>query len=309
MAWKLRYNILLVWTIVLLLFFSLLFINVINLPNSTDNCKCPAVISSKSRQDNSNRNNETSHEHKLALIIPYRERFEELQEFLPHMRTFLDKQDISHDIFIINQVDNYRFNRAALINVGFHFIRNLTYDYIAMHDVDLLPANPELRYDFPGQGKALHLASPKFHPRYNYTTFVGGILLLTKEDFAKLNGMSNRYWGWGLEDDEFYVRMKEGGIVVTRPDHITTGRHDTFRHIHNAKKRVRDRERCFNQREVSRIRDRVTGLDNVAYKISSVVNVSVESATATILNVELECDKNSTPWCSCSEKHKRKSRA
>ena len=29
--------------------------------------------------------------------------------------------------------------------------------------------------------------------------------------------MSNKYWGWGLEDDEFYVRMRRADIMVERP--------------------------------------------------------------------------------------------
>lgn len=44
--------------------------------------------------------------------------------------------------------------------------------------------------------------------RYDYKKFVGGILILTMEDFRKVNGMSNKYWGWGLEDDEFYLRLQ-----------------------------------------------------------------------------------------------------
>ncbi len=91
------------------------------------------------------------------------------------------------------KVDDYRFNRASLINVGFLYIKNLTrFDYLVMHDVDLLPVNPQLKYEFPGVGKALHIASPKVHPKYHYDTFVGGILILTVEDFNHVNGLSNR---------------------------------------------------------------------------------------------------------------------
>lgn len=46
--------------------------------------------------------------HKLALIVPFRERFEELLEFVPFMHTFLNKKKIRHKILIINQVDHYR---------------------------------------------------------------------------------------------------------------------------------------------------------------------------------------------------------
>lgn len=46
--------------------------------------------------------------HKLAIIVPFRERFEELLEFVPYMHTFLNKKKIRHKIIVINQVDHYR---------------------------------------------------------------------------------------------------------------------------------------------------------------------------------------------------------
>lgn len=55
-------------------------------------------------------------------------------------------------------------------------------DYIAMHDVDLLPQNEALDYGFPEEGP-FHVASPELHPLYHYKTYVGGILLLTKKHY------------------------------------------------------------------------------------------------------------------------------
>nr|CAG4637009.1 EOG090X069C [Ceriodaphnia reticulata]SVE72936.1 EOG090X069C [Ceriodaphnia reticulata] len=64
-----------------------------------------------------------------------------------------------------------RFNRASLINVGFVHISTLEkYDYIVMHDVDLLPINSQLKYAYPGDGQALHIASPELHPKYHSLT-------------------------------------------------------------------------------------------------------------------------------------------
>ena len=30
----------------------------------------------------------------------------------------------------------------------------------------------------------------------------------------QVNGLSNQFWGWGREDDELYMRIKEAGMKV-----------------------------------------------------------------------------------------------
>jgi xylosylprotein 4-beta-galactosyltransferase len=57
--------------------------------------------------------------------VPYRNRFEELTQFIPHISKFLSRQHVGFSIFIVNQVDAYRFNRAALINAGFLYARSV----------------------------------------------------------------------------------------------------------------------------------------------------------------------------------------
>lgn len=82
---------------------------------------------------------------------------------------------------LINVSSKIRFNRASLINVGYLESGNDT-DYLAMHDVDLLPLNEALDYGFPEEGP-FHVASPELHPLYHYKTYVGGILLLSKKHY------------------------------------------------------------------------------------------------------------------------------
>ena len=77
-------------------------------------------------------------------------------------------------------------------------------------------------------------------PRYDYPTFLGAILLMKVTDFELVKGMSNQYWGWGMEDDEFYHRLKEARLEVRRPEGIKTGTEDTFLHIHGPRKHARD---------------------------------------------------------------------
>ena len=47
-------------------------------------------------------------EHRLAVLVPFRDRHEELQEFVPHIHQFLTRQNVHHDIWIINQADSHR---------------------------------------------------------------------------------------------------------------------------------------------------------------------------------------------------------
>lgn len=123
------------------------------------------------------KNKLVSIKHRLAVLVPYRERFEELLIFVPYISNFLYSQNLDYSIFILNQIDDYRFNRASLLNAGFKEIKN-DFDYIAMHDVDLLPLNSNLSYAYPVM--PYHLAAPDLHPRYHYTKFIGGILLINR---------------------------------------------------------------------------------------------------------------------------------
>ena len=55
----------------------------------------------------------TNHEtmkprHKLGVIVPFRDRLEELLEFVPYMTKFLNEQNIEFHIYVINQVDIHR---------------------------------------------------------------------------------------------------------------------------------------------------------------------------------------------------------
>ena len=220
------------------------------------------------------------------------------------------------------QADDWRFNRAALINVGFKE-SSQSCDYIAMHDVDLLPKDPKLLYTFPEEGP-LHIASPELHPKYDYPTFIGGILLISRKHYNQVDGMSNKYWGWGLEDDEFFVRMRQvwhcsnilpsiadwkrytlnfplqANLPIQRPKGIRSGRSGAFTHVHSAKKRQRDNAKCYNQRNATRRRDKQTGLSTVFYKVSAKRHLTVDTVPVTLLDVHLECDKTMTPWCNCT---------
>lgn len=241
----------------------------------------------------------------LAVIVPFRNRFDELMLFVPHMTTFLNNQKINFTLHIMNQGDDLRFNRAALVNAGFSLVGHKS-QYIAIHDVDLLPLDPHLSYRFPGHGTLFHVSSPELHPVYHYASYLGGILLITSHDFESVDGMSNRYYGWGLEDDEFSARVKEKGLQIKRPKGINQER--AFVHNHK-KSQKRDTAKLFDQMEVTKRRDRETGLHNVMYRQIAERVVTISGSPCVVHDIELICDRRLTPWCEKTSASKAKTRS
>ncbi len=46
--------------------------------------------------------------HQLAVVVPFRDRYEEMMYFVPHIHKFLERQKVNHKILIINQADKHR---------------------------------------------------------------------------------------------------------------------------------------------------------------------------------------------------------
>ena len=46
--------------------------------------------------------------HVLCILIPFRNRFEELMEFIPFMDKFLSHQMVKHKFYVIKQIDTHR---------------------------------------------------------------------------------------------------------------------------------------------------------------------------------------------------------
>lgn len=92
-------------------------------------------------QQTSNKNIQNSD--KIAIIVPYRDRTRNLHLFLLYMHQFLSKQKANYGIYLVEPIDDLKFNRAMLINVGFiESLREESWDCFIFHDVDMLPENP-----------------------------------------------------------------------------------------------------------------------------------------------------------------------
>jgi len=149
---------------------------------------------------------------KISIVVPYRDREEHMNLFVPHMEKLLKSQDVDFEIVIVHQADNKKFNRAKLLNIGFN--ESLNSDYYAFHDVDMLPLDSD--YSYPDGPTHLATEAEQFGYKLPYDGYFGGVTLFDKDSFVKINGYSNSYWGWGAEDDDILLRCAIMGIQTFR---------------------------------------------------------------------------------------------
>lgn len=167
---------------------------------------------------------------KVAIIIPYRDRWFHLRILLSRLHPMLRKQSIDYHIFVIEQRAGTPFNRGMLMNVGINeALKRANFDCFVFHDVDLIPEHD--RNIYLCDDNTRHLSSAIDEMRYHvlFDNYAGGVVALTRDNIFKINGYSNSYWGWGNEDDDFSARTLSSGLKLSRPpEHI--GRYKMVRH-------------------------------------------------------------------------------
>lgn len=157
----------------------------------------------------------------LAIVVPYRDRGEHLAVFRPHMREYL--RGVDAHIFVVQQRGDAPFNRGKLCNIG--FLESGKYSHVVFHDVDMLPV--EVNYAETDGATHLATAASQFDGKMPYADYFGGVTMFDRTSFKKVNGFSNNYWGWGLEDDDLNVRCKTYGVPIV---HRADGKFDSLPH-------------------------------------------------------------------------------
>ena len=153
---------------------------------------------------------------KLAICIPHYKREEHLKKFVPHMDEFFKGKDIEYKIFVANQVypDSVSgFNRGTSKNVAFDVAQKEGYDYFCFHDIDMVPEDDTCDYSYPDKVEHLAVHVSQFDYGIKYMEYFGGAILFTKEHYEKINGYSNGYFNWGMEDDDLFFRAKKKGLA------------------------------------------------------------------------------------------------
>jgi hypothetical protein len=154
----------------------------------------------------------------IAIIIPHRNRISYLNNLLDTINKLKKKDNHNFDLYIIDQNNYDKFSRGMLLNIGFYIAnKNYDYDRYIFHDVDSYPSQELYDLYFSFLDYNIHYASPNLEYKYNYDAFVGGVIGINGNDYKKVNGFSNIFFGWGGEDDSFYNRMVINNIKIFRP--------------------------------------------------------------------------------------------
>ncbi|EFN53635.1 hypothetical protein CHLNCDRAFT_136335 [Chlorella variabilis] len=247
--------------------------------------------------------------HRLAVLIPYRDREAHLAVLLAALRPHLDRQKRDHDVFVVEQGDAYLFNRGLLLNAAALLLQGSSYDYFAFQDVDTIPLE---KGNIQSGAAAPHtsLAASQEHD------FFGGLLIMTAEQFWRVNGFGTQFWGWGREDDNLRERLVQAGMwppqyPIAAKEAGRRSKSAYFKHqAHQQASELRAAEDASgivqyfqeNPRIPYRgakimssqpqfLRDFDTGLN------TTMVLAMQPFLNATRLSLHLYCNITATPWC------------
>ncbi|XP_023181981.1 beta-1,4-galactosyltransferase 2-like isoform X3 [Xiphophorus maculatus] len=196
---------------------------------------------------------------KVAVIIPFRNRYEHLTHWLYYLHPVLMRQQLDYDLVPIDDRNLYRCS------------------------------------DHP---RHLSVAVDKFNFILPYATIFGGVSALSEQQFLKVNGFSNTFWGWGGEDDDMSQRISYRRMFISRPDSVT-GRYKMIKH-------KRDSHNDPNPRRIQKLRETYSNMDKDGLNsLNYTVREIRKDLLYTFVTVDVQADVD--PDVSVSEFNQSKS--
>ena len=179
---------------------------------------------------------------KYSIIISYRNREEHLSILLPRLKEIFI--NTSYEIIIAEQDNDEKFQKNSLYNIA---TQKVTGDLFIFHDVDYYPGDNVSYYttsDIPlypvknliflnQEGTQRDFDDiPEGYRNFhqNVGDHSGGVFVLHRELFYKMNGLNPYYKGWGKEDDDTRDRLRLLGYNWKRNEE---GVFYGLYHVHN----------------------------------------------------------------------------
>jgi beta-1,4-galactosyltransferase 1 len=229
---------------------------------------------------------------KTYIVLPFKDRNSKyktaLEEFINPFIDYLDKNLTDYELFIVEQLggslknslpkdytsilnslevdqDEEFFNLGRTINIGYDILKHRIKDddIFMFHPVDLMPI--DVNYSV---NKTTKLCYKVHSPDGRYYKSIA----FKSSYFKEVNGFSNNYWGWGLEDDDLHVRLKSKNITCD----VTI---DNYRRLSSDGNGKTDAEHYMplyqpNHKFLYEIQGTgdcsVSGLNNLSYKLISI---------------------------------------
>lgn len=172
-----------------------------------------------------------------SIIIPYRDREKHLSTLLPRLIELFSDEE--YEIIVSEQGNNEKFNSAIVQNIGVKFSKG---NVLIFHDVDWYPSN-NVSYEFDGTAvypynKAIFLNKngglrptwdiPKGYRHFekDASAHVGGVIIVSREQFDEVGGWNPLYVGWGKEDNDRDSRIRSKYDLIHRKGTFYTLHHE-----------------------------------------------------------------------------------
>lgn len=163
-----------------------------------------------------------------SIIIPYRNREAHLEILIPALMNKFKNKD--YEIIVSEQDDDDNFNISAVQNIAslyskgniliFHQVDYVPSDDVSydIKDQPILPARRGIFLDESGNKRDINDIPGGYRNWENEidSNFYGGVIILTREQFEKINGFNPLYKGWGNEDEDLRERLKWAGYSPIR---------------------------------------------------------------------------------------------
>jgi hypothetical protein len=233
---------------------------------------------------------------KIVFIVPYRDRELHLDIFKKQMiKVMEDYNENDYNIIYVHQCDDRSFNRGAMKNIGFLFIKNnFPHHYkditFVFNDVDTTPKEKNI---IPYETN--HKIIKHF---YGYKYTLGGIVSIKGNDFETLNGFPN-YWAWGYEDNALQQRTIGKNMIIDRSIFYKI-RDPHILHLNDSK--IRTINKTEYKKYANKINDGINSISNLKYVYDSensfvnVLNFDTPYLPNNVLDIEYNLDNGNVPF-------------
>jgi len=208
----------------------------------------------------------------IIFIVPYRDRAPQRFAFTSIMEKIVE--DLNCKIVFSHQKDTRPFNRGAVKNTGFLFVKNSYPEHykditIVFHDIDIMPwYKNQFSYDtMPGI----------INHFYGFKRALGGIFAIKGIDFEEANGFPN-YWSWGLEDNLLKWRLQKLGKAFKYNQFVDYN--DNNQNIiglwHGWDRNINDKLEFRARYRMNEMIEGIKTLNNVKYNVNVIDNIFIE---------------------------------